>query len=126
MQEYEGFCCTEREVLVHWDSVCFVTWLYAEPMTKIYASYATHMTCVSDPRRTFTASSHLSLSSTLHSLWSESFATELPFLLFLLGTHSLNIIPGSHDDDDDEKSLSCCWDSDCLVAGYTASCILRG
>lgn len=61
MQGYEAFCCTEREVLVHWDSVCFVTWLYAESMTKIYASYATHMTCVSDPRRTFTASSHLSL-----------------------------------------------------------------
>ena len=81
------------------------------------------MTCVSDPRRTFSASSHLSLSSSIHSLWSESFATELPFLLFLLGTHSLNIIPRSHDDDDDEKGFSCCWNSDCLVAGYTAPCI---
>lgn len=92
-------------------------------MTKIYAIYATRMTCVSDPRRTFSASSHLSLPSSIHSLWSESFATELPFLLSLLGTHSLNIIPRSHDDDNDEKGFSCCWDSDCLVAGYTAPCI---
>lgn len=89
-------------------------------MTKIYASYATRMTCVSDPRRTFSASSHLFLSSSVHSPWPEFFATELPFLLLLLGTHSLDIIPKSHDDDDDEKGLSCCWNSDCLVAGCTA------
>lgn len=61
-------------------------------MTKLYASYATRMTCVSDPRRTLSASSHLSLSSSIHSLWSESFATELPFLLFLLGTHTASAL----------------------------------
>ena len=55
-------------------------------MTKIYANYATCMTCVSDPRRTSSAFSHLSLYSTLNSLWSEFFATELTFLLIFLGT----------------------------------------
>lgn len=78
------------------------------------------MTCVSNPRRTFPVSSHLSLRLFI----SEFFATELPFLLSLLGAHSLNIIPRSHDDDDNEKGF--CWDPDCLVAGYTAPCILRG